>query len=110
MAIMKDRKVSGKNKKDRFLQCLTIAKAQLSKYGYVVPTGDEPSSPIGLTAKGRVREAKHQSEGRAKTVLFDTLYDQFDLDGTKAGLAKKVAADLNAMETQTRTLKKDIIE
>lgn len=110
IAIMRDRNVRGKNKKDRFLQALAIAKSQLTKYGYITTTGDSPSSAIGLTSKGRVREAKHNREGIAKTVLFDTLYDQFDLDGSRAALAVRVAKDLDRQDERARTLKKNIIE
>ena len=89
IAIYRDGKIRGKNQKDRFEQCFQIAKSRCQEYGFVTFAGQNLSEAVGLTSKGRAREQKHLSEGRAKTVLFDTLYDNYDLDGTKAGLAKQ---------------------
>jgi hypothetical protein len=89
IAIYRDGKISGKSRKDRFEQCLQIAKSRCQQYGFVVFGGQSLSEAIGLTSKGRAAESKHLSEGRAKTVLFDTLYDNFDLDGLKALAVRK---------------------
>lgn len=84
IAIYREGKISAKSRKDKFQQCLEIAKSRCQQYGFTISSGPALSDPIGLTSKGRAREAKHLSEGRAKTVLFDTLYDNFDIDGSKA--------------------------
>ena len=89
IAILRDGSVHGRSRKDRFQQCFTIAKSRCQQYGFVTYEGASLSEAIGLTSKGRGQESKHLSEGRAKTVLFDTLYDLFDIDGTKAEAAKK---------------------
>ncbi len=98
VAIYREGKISARSKKDKFLQCLAIAKSRCQQYGFVVLAGDKPDADIGLTAKGRARELKHRAEGRAKTVLFDTLYDLYDLDGAKAK-ARLAEKQLNAERT-----------
>lgn len=80
--------IESKTKKDRFIQCLKIARSRLAAYGFIVLSGESVTDPIGLTPKGRAREMKHRTEGRAKSLLFDTLYDGFDLDGLKAQFDK----------------------
>jgi hypothetical protein len=90
IAIYRDGKISGSTRKDRFSQCFEIAKSRCQQYGFTTSGGGDLSEAIGLTAKGRMREAKHLSEGRAKTVLFDTLYDDFDLDESKMETARKL--------------------
>ncbi len=89
IAIYRDGKISARNRKDRFEQCLQIAKSRCQQYGFIIFGGQSLGEPIALTPKGRAREAKHLNEGRSKTVLFDTLFDDFDVDGTKAEAAKK---------------------
>lgn len=84
IAIYRTGKIHARSRKDKFEQCLKIAKSRCQQYGFVVYEGASLSEAIGLTSKGRQREAKHLTEGRAKTVLFDTLYDNFDIDGSKA--------------------------
>lgn len=114
VAIYREGKISAKTKKDLFLQCFKIAKARLTQYGFIVVTGDSPTASIGLTPKGRAAELRHKREGRAKTLLFDTLYDGFDLDGTKAAEAKKqqeaaaavLASKMTPAKTATATKKK----
>lgn len=88
IAIYREGKVSSRSRKDKFIQALKIAKARLAQYGFIVLSGDKPDDPIALTAKGRVREMHHKTEGRSKSVLFDTLFEKFDLDGSRAAAEK----------------------
>ncbi len=81
---------AGKDQKDRFMQCFEIAKAQLTKFGFIT-VGAAPDD-IGLTPRGRVRDQLHKSEGPAKTTLFDALYDQLDISGAKAKKAEEAKA------------------
>lgn len=110
IAIYREGGVTARNAKDRFIQAFKIAKARLAQYGFVQPTGESLSAPIGLTPKGRAREAKHNREGRAKTVLFDTLYDKFDVDGSRAKaqqkLKEKAAEAIAAQEDAPSPAKK----
>jgi hypothetical protein len=101
IAIYREGKIHARSRKDRFKQCLEIAKSRCQQYGFVTYEGASLSEAVGLTPKGRAREAKHLSEGRAKTVLFDTLYDDFDIDGTKAA-AEKAAREKEAAEVAER--------
>lgn len=90
VAIYRKGRVVGANKRDTFIQCFKIAREMLQKQGYVQLTSlANLASAIALTSMGRAREMKHKREGRAKSILFDTLYDQFDIDGTKAAKARK---------------------
>lgn len=89
VAIYREGKITAKTKKDRFKQCLQIAKSRCAQYGFVVFSGASLTEAIALTPKGRTAEMRHKAEGRAKTVLFDTLYEEFDLDGSRAALEKK---------------------
>jgi hypothetical protein len=89
VAIYREGKITAKTKKDRFKQCLQIAKSRCSQYGFVAFAGNSLTEAIALTPKGRAAELRHKAEGRAKTVFFDTLYDEFDLDGKRALMEKK---------------------
>ena len=89
IAIYRKGKITAKSRADLFKQCLMIAKTQCQRYGFVVFAGNGLDEPIGLTPKGRKREMHHQTHGRATIGLFDTLYDQFDIDGSKAAAAQK---------------------
>lgn len=104
IAIYRDGGVSGRSPKDKFIQCFKIARSRLQQYGFIVASGEDLAAPIGLTPKGRTAEMKHKREGRAKTVLFDTLYDKFDIDGKKAAQEKKLreaaAAEIAAKQEQ----------
>jgi hypothetical protein len=99
VAIYREGKIPAKTRKDRFLQCFVIAKARCSQYGFIVVQGKDT---IALTGKGRAAELRHKSEGRSKTVLFDTLYDAFDMDGKKAAAAKKLQEETAAREAQAK--------
>ena len=89
IAIYREGKIHARTKKERFKQCLQIAKSRCAEYGMVVFGGEGLSEAISLTPKGRTAEMRHKSEGRSKTVLFDTLYEQFDIEGKKEAAAKK---------------------
>lgn len=117
IAIYRTGKIQATSRKDRFTQCLKIARSRLAQYGFVILNGDNVTDAIGLTGKGRRGEAKHQSEGRSKTVLFDTLYDLFDLEGTKAKAkeeskkaAKKKAQDRRIENKAKFTKKKQVLD
>lgn len=101
VAIYREGKISAKTKKDRFKQCLQIAKSRCAQYGFVVFAGASLTEAIALTPKGRAAEQRHKAEGRAKTVLFDTLYSEFDLDGTRAALEEKTKPAAMAAATAT---------
>lgn len=83
VAIFRKGEISAKSEKDRFLQCLKIAKSRLQQYGFVVSMGEEPEAAIGLTPKGRAAEMKHKREGRSKSLFFDTLFVKHDVDGAR---------------------------
>lgn len=111
IAIYREGKITARSQKDKFQQALKIAKAQMAKYGYIVLSGDKPSDPIGLTPKGRSAELRHKQEGRSKTVLFDTLYDKFDLEGLKEKAAKKTqeaAASQKVTAEETKKKQKQV--
>ena len=91
IAIYRDGSIHGKNRKDIFEQCLEIAKSRCREYGFVSFSGQSLSEEVTLTSKGRKQDAKHRVEGRAKTVLFDTLYEDLDVEGTKAAEREKEA-------------------
>jgi hypothetical protein len=93
IAIYREGKIRGKNQKDRFRQCFEIAKSRCVQYGFATVHGP---FTMGLTGKGRAAELRHKAEGRSKTVLFDTMYDQFDLEGKKAAFEKKLAEEVAA--------------
>ncbi len=89
IAIYREGKISARGPKDRFKKSFEIAKSRCQQYGFVTFAGQSLSEAIGMTSKGRKADMRHRTEGRAKTVLFDLLYDQFDIDGVKAAAAKK---------------------
>jgi hypothetical protein len=113
IAIYRKGKISAKNKKDRFEQCLKIAKSRCAQYGLTDSPGTSLSEAIGLTPAGRIAEMRHKTEGRQKTVLFDTLYDDFDIDGTKAAKEKTFRERLTEIilgkrdENKAKASKKD---
>lgn len=67
----------------RFKEAFTIARAQLAKYGYLVPESETGSvEHIKLTAKGLKRDQKHLregSKGRLKDLRFMELYRASEL-------------------------------
>jgi hypothetical protein len=78
--------------KDRFQQAFAIARAQLSKYGYL--TTDSATGPvenIRLTAQGMKREANHSRErgGWNKTVEFDKMYRWIETEDPPLQVAPK---------------------
>jgi len=114
IAIYRDGKISAKTKADRFKQCFMIAKSRCRQYGFVTFVGDGLTEAIGLTPKGRKREMHHQTHKRSSLTLFDTLYDEFDIDGSKAAALKKAQEDeaarlARAQEIRQATSKKDQI-
>ena len=92
IAIYREGHITAKTPADRFKQCFMIAKARCAQYGLVSFSGASLTEAIALTPKGRSAELRHKSEGRSKTVLFDTLYDRFDLEGVRAARAAKEQA------------------
>lgn len=74
LGILEDPKIQGNNR-ERFERAMRIAKAQLTKYGFLV-AGSEDKQPdqLVLTSKGVSRERKHQREGKARSNKFDVLY------------------------------------
>jgi hypothetical protein len=93
VAIYREGKIPARTRKERFMQCLQIAKSRCAQYGFVVMQGNGIADAIALTPKGRKAELKHKREGGSKTVLFNTLFGQFDLDGKKEAFAKKLAEE-----------------
>lgn len=90
IAIYRKGKVVGANKRDTFIQCFKIARHSLQQQGFIeLGSESDLTAAIGLTPKGRGREAYHKREGRSKTLLFDILYDQADLDGSRARKERK---------------------
>lgn len=89
VAVYRNGGYAARNEKERFERALKIAKSRLQEYGYLTLAGEDVDSPVTLTPKGRAREQKHRREGRAKSVLFDTLYAKFDIDGSRAAKEKK---------------------
>jgi hypothetical protein len=102
VAIYRHGKIHGRDRKDKFKQSLQIAKSRCQEYGLVVCPMQSLAEDVALTMRGRSFEMKHKQEGRSKTVLFDTLYDEFDIDGKKEKeekeMREKVAAQLAADE------------
>lgn len=74
LGILEDPKIQG-NSRQRFERAMRIAKAQLTKYGFLVE-GSEDKQPdqLILTSKGRAQERKHVREGKARSNRFDALY------------------------------------
>ncbi len=103
VAIYRTAKLTASSKKDRFIQSFKIARSRLQEYGFVIIAGEDLTEAIGLTSKGRKGELRHQAEGRSKTVLFDTLYDLFDIDGKKEK-AKWAAKKSAATQAQQRRI------
>lgn len=83
IAIYRKPDIAATSLKDKFQQCLAIARARLAEYGFLVPLGEEIYDPVALTQKGIIAEMRHNREGREKTVLFDTLFRQYDIDGSR---------------------------
>lgn len=77
-------RISYSSRKDKFIQSLTIARSRLQEYGFILVSDGDLAGEISLTPKGRVGEMKHSMEGVAKSVMFDRLYRQFDIDGSDA--------------------------
>ncbi len=98
IAIYREGGVASRSQKDRFKQSLTIARSRLAQYGFIVLAGESIDAPVGLTPKGRSAEQRHKREGRSKSVLFDTLYDKFDIDGHKAEEKKKAEAEAKKLK------------
>lgn len=102
VAIYREGNISAKSDKDRFQQCLKIAKSRLAEYGYIVLAGERLTDDIGLTPKGRAAELRHKREGRAKSGLFDALYEKHDIDGSRAAQAKKLQEETAARIAQEK--------
>lgn len=114
IAIYREGGISARSPKDRFVQSFKIARSRLQEYGFVIVGGQDLLAPIALTTKGRSAEMRHKREGRAKSVLFDTLFDKFDIEGKKAAeekrlreeAAAKLAAKQEAVEADRKAAKK----
>jgi len=90
VAIFREGGITAKTQKDKFRQALLIARSRMAQYGFVILGGEKVTDPLHLTPKGKKREQKHRREGRAKSVLFDTLYEKYDIDGSKARAKKEL--------------------
>ncbi len=115
IAIYRDGRIHAKSAKNKFEQCLQIAKSRCQQYGFVLFEGASLSEAVALTPKGRARDAKHAAEGRSKSVLFDTLYEKFDIDGARTA-ARKAAMEKEAeavaqrqAENTAKYSKKDVL-
>lgn len=82
VAIYSGGSIKATDSRDRFQQAFLMARASLTKYGYL-SSGSATGSveKIHLTAKGVLRESKHSRErgGYGKTMMFDRLYQMIEM-------------------------------
>jgi hypothetical protein len=84
--------------KSRFEEAYMIARATLTKQGYLVKGSEEgPSSNIKLTAKGKMRNLMHRGEGASKNRFFDQMFSMLE----------KIEADVQSKKTNEPDLDKD---
>ncbi len=90
VAVYKSGKVKGGSDAERWQGAWRIARAHLTKYGYLQPGSEEgPVTEIRFTHKGAGKTRPHTQEGAAKNKLFDSkahLLEQIDNPKKPEGL------------------------
>lgn len=95
LAIWRDGGISGGNR-ERFISAWNIARARLTQYGYLASGSDTGKAvDIKLTSKGVARDREHarESDGRAKSALFDSMFKWIEVaEDTKTAQDKDPGA------------------